>query len=235
MGGLITRYALARMENEGEEHETGTYLSYDSPHNGAWIPVALQQLAYFFESVPDPSGNPKQAELIRSPAAQQLLWAWVENARDSGAVATWSKLRRDFLQDLKDVGWFPSKPGMRRIGVANGTGDTIGGPVQPDEEVFDWTRPGLARAVLRTQPAFGQMQEVVRMSAVLLGYRTSRTSEIPRWTARPAAPWPRTGCSPTRSAPRSTSGTARGASCPRSVPSPSSTTPSPGTSTSRPT
>ncbi|WP_371502408.1 hypothetical protein OG871_35305 [Kitasatospora sp. NBC_00374] len=179
MGGLITRYALARMENEGEEHETGTYLSYDSPHNGAWIPVALQQLAYFFESVPDPSGNPKQAELIRSPAAQQLLWAWVENARDSGAVATWSKLRRDFLQDLKDVGWFPSKPGMRRIGVANGTGDTIGGPVQPDEEVFDWTRPGLARAVLRTQPAFGQMQEVVRMSAVLLGYRTSRTSEIP--------------------------------------------------------
>ncbi|MFI6445705.1 hypothetical protein [Kitasatospora sp. NPDC050543] len=179
MGGLITRYALTWMENEGEDHNSRIYLSYDSPHNGAWIPVALQQLAYFFESVPDPSGKPKQAELIRSAAAQQLLWAWVPNARDSGAVATWSEKRGKFLQDLKDIGWFPSKPGLRRIGVANGTGDGTTGPLLPDELVFDWTSPGIARAVLRTQPAFGQLQEVVRMSALILGYRTSRTSEIP--------------------------------------------------------
>ncbi|MFG2896279.1 hypothetical protein ACGFZH_04330 [Streptomyces zaomyceticus] len=179
MGGLITRYALAWMENEGEDHESRVYLSFDSPHNGAWIPVALQQLAYFFESVPDPSGKPKQAELIRSAAAQQLLWAWVPNAKDSGAVATWSEKRVRFLQDLKDIGWFPSKPGLRRIGVANGTGDGTSGPLLPGEPVFDWKVPGIARAVLRTQPAFGQDQEVVRMSALILGYRTSRTSEIP--------------------------------------------------------
>ncbi|MFD0349499.1 hypothetical protein ACFQ0M_32645 [Kitasatospora aburaviensis] len=49
MGGIVTRYALAKLEHEGVDHQTATYLSYDSPHNGAWIPLVLQQMAYFFE------------------------------------------------------------------------------------------------------------------------------------------------------------------------------------------
>ncbi|MFI7103772.1 hypothetical protein ACIBK8_31025 [Streptomyces sp. NPDC050161] len=180
MGGLITRYALARMESEGQDHQSRLYLSYDSPHNGAWIPVALQQLAYFFESpFPDPDGKPQQADLIRSPAAQQLLWAWVDDDKYEGPVATASPLRGQFLQDLKDVGWFPSKPGLRRIGVANGAGDGIGGPLQPDQLILDPDLPFGARAVLRTQPAFGEEQEVVRMQIPLLAYRISRTSQIP--------------------------------------------------------
>ena len=40
MGGLVTRYALAKLETENVEHQVGTYFSYDSPHQGAWIPIS---------------------------------------------------------------------------------------------------------------------------------------------------------------------------------------------------
>lgn len=44
MGGLIARYALKTMENEGESHEVSTYISHDSPHLGANVPVG----AFYF-------------------------------------------------------------------------------------------------------------------------------------------------------------------------------------------
>ncbi|MEV4570112.1 hypothetical protein AB0K12_40715 [Nonomuraea sp. NPDC049419] len=45
--------------------------------------------------------SPGQAALIRSPAAQQLLWAWVGSARYSGPVATAGPLRAEFLRDRR--------------------------------------------------------------------------------------------------------------------------------------
>ncbi len=45
LGGLIGRYALLEMEAADEDHETGTYISFDSPHQGANIPIAGQYAA----------------------------------------------------------------------------------------------------------------------------------------------------------------------------------------------
>lgn len=177
MGGIITRYALAQMESRGEDHQTETYLSYDSPHNGAWIPLILQQLAYFFE--PDgESEEPTQAALIRSPAAQQLLWAWVPDAKYDGPVATASELRTTFVNELRDLGWFPARP--RKLGVANGTGNGIGRELPPGEIVFDW-RLGLpalplASATARFQPG-GTSQPIGGMNAGL-AVRRSDTSDV---------------------------------------------------------
>lgn len=42
MGGLITRYVLAKLEMERMDHQTATYISYDSPHHGAWMPIGLR-------------------------------------------------------------------------------------------------------------------------------------------------------------------------------------------------
>ena len=39
MGGLVARYALRTMELNGEAHETTTYISHDSPHKGANVPL----------------------------------------------------------------------------------------------------------------------------------------------------------------------------------------------------
>ncbi|WP_052681727.1 hypothetical protein [Saccharothrix sp. ST-888] len=182
MGGIITRYALAEMEHHKVDHQTATYLSWDSPHNGAWIPLVLQQMAYFFEDVPTGKPGPKQADLIRSPAAQQLLWAWVENAKYSGPVATVSKLRQEFLSELKKYGQFPARP--RKLGVANGTGDGIGRQLPPGEVVFDWKVPLVAAAQARFQPASDEQQPIGEMK--FMGQvRRGNTSYVPALDGAP--------------------------------------------------
>ncbi|MFE7709874.1 hypothetical protein ACFU6I_29710 [Streptomyces sp. NPDC057486] len=178
MGGMITRYALARMESENLDHQTGTYFSWDTPHNGAWIPLILQQMAYFFEAfIPEDPDQPKQAELIRSPAAQQLLWAWVENSKYEGPVATASPLRAEFLQELQNYGNFPARP--RKIGVANGHGAGVGLKLTPGETAFDWKdqyNTVSAKAVV--QPDMGEKEPIGSMH-IALEIRRSSTTAVP--------------------------------------------------------
>ncbi len=45
MGGLLCRIALKRMENNNYNHQVGLYVSFDSPHKGANIPMGLQFIA----------------------------------------------------------------------------------------------------------------------------------------------------------------------------------------------
>ena len=80
MGGVITRIALTQMENEGEEHLVKSWISFDSPHKGANIPLALQHSINFGSKfAPSPSSlfasNPMVGALkkINSMAAKQLL------------------------------------------------------------------------------------------------------------------------------------------------------------------
>ncbi|MBD0692947.1 hypothetical protein BG452_11830 [Streptomyces sp. CBMA123] len=178
MGGIITRYALTKLESDGVDHETATYLSWDSPHNGAWIPLILQQMAYFFEKLaPAEPGRPSQADLIRSEAAQQLLWAWVPDATYSGDVATASELRTDFVRELADLGNFPRRP--RLLGVANGRGDGVGLPLPAGEIAFDWKALlNTASATARFQPERGSEQRIGSMH-VLAEIRRSTTTEVP--------------------------------------------------------
>ncbi|WP_406204221.1 hypothetical protein OH807_28390 [Kitasatospora sp. NBC_01560] len=176
MGGIITRYALAKMESGEADHETATYLSFDSPHNGAWIPLVLQQMAYFFEDfTPAGPDGAKQADLIRSPAAQQLLWAWVENSKYSGPVATASELRKEFLADLERVGNFPQRP--RKLGVSNGRRDGIGRPLPAGEVAFDW-QALIASATARFQADRGEKKAIGGMH-LGLELRRSTTTEVP--------------------------------------------------------
>ncbi|PHQ83184.1 MAG: hypothetical protein COB58_10645 [Thalassobium sp.] len=49
LGGVIARYALASMEQQGIEHGISTYISVDSPHEGANVPLSLQRTMLFFE------------------------------------------------------------------------------------------------------------------------------------------------------------------------------------------
>jgi hypothetical protein len=172
MGGMVTRYALATMEHHGEDHQTATYLSYDTPHNGVWVPLTIQQLVYSLEFLP---GLPAElATLLNSPAAQQLLWGWVAAANYSGPVATASPLRGEFLDDLRRVGWFPSRP--RKLGVANGA-DGIRRNVTPGVLAFDWKR-GNAGGAVHIQPDCGDKQYVGEMHV------TPGEINVTRWSAK---------------------------------------------------
>ncbi|MER6917127.1 hypothetical protein ABT354_36265 [Streptomyces sp. NPDC000594] len=123
MGGIITRYALAKLETAEKDHRTGLYFSYDSPHRGASVPVGVQAFSHF---IPFPNKFAKQMD---SQAARQMLWQHYDKETSKIGVA---QERTEFLEALDRVGGWPQIP--MKIGVANGRADGIGLPeVKPGE------------------------------------------------------------------------------------------------------
>lgn len=122
MGGLVARYALAKLEMERMDHQTELYFSYDTPHRGAVIPIGLQAFAHFI-----PQDN-AFAQQMNSPAARQMLWRHYDS--DTGRSEV-DPLRTSLLRDLDRMGGWPMIP--RKIAVANGTGDGTGLPVPPGD------------------------------------------------------------------------------------------------------
>jgi len=85
MGGLVARIALRQLENEGYNHQTKKYISVDSPHKGANVPIGLQaavrhiqnvELWVWFIKVFDyksVEGAKLAVNLLNSTAAKQML------------------------------------------------------------------------------------------------------------------------------------------------------------------
>ncbi|MEV4191398.1 esterase/lipase family protein [Streptomyces toxytricini] len=121
MGGLVARYALAKMEQQGLEHRAALYFSYDTPHRGAVVPIALQAFAHFI-----PWSNNPLSRQMNSPAARQMLWRHYDPKTRKIDVAP---ERTRFLRDLARVGNWPARP--RKIAVANGRGDGTGLQIAP--------------------------------------------------------------------------------------------------------
>ncbi|HEY9331888.1 MAG TPA: hypothetical protein VIS09_27215 [Streptomyces sp.] len=117
MGGIVTRYALARLETQRMDHRTALYFSYDSPHRGASIPVGVQAFSHFI-----PFAN-NFARQMDSPAARQMLWRHYDKDTRTIGVAP---ERTEFLSALERVGGWPRVP--RTLAVANGRADGVGLP-----------------------------------------------------------------------------------------------------------
>lgn len=77
MGGQVSRYALDYMERNGIDHCARLWISLDSPHQGANIPIGLQQAIYALKE------KPAASEFIdgslKRPATQQMLNMQVTN------------------------------------------------------------------------------------------------------------------------------------------------------------
>ncbi|WP_329299788.1 hypothetical protein OG410_16095 [Streptomyces sp. NBC_00659] len=128
MGGLITRYALARMESHAEDHQTGVYFSYDTPHRGASIPIGVQAFSYLLPRGLDLKPHPFTQQMD-SPAARQMLWQHYDNKTGKTGVAP---EREALLHELDRVGQWPRIP--LKVAVANGRGDGVGLPeIEPGE------------------------------------------------------------------------------------------------------
>jgi hypothetical protein len=144
MGGLVARYALAGMEHPrwGQpDHQVGSFFTVDTPHEGANVSVAVQA----FAQVEDPGGA--QAELLRSPAAQQVLLSWVpafddwHDGREFGAHG----LRVQLMAELRQLGGMPQKPDT--IAIANGAGSGKFNQAEPGSKATHY-RCGKAWAYL---------------------------------------------------------------------------------------
>ncbi|GGK34256.1 hypothetical protein GCM10010124_28590 [Pilimelia terevasa] len=175
MGGLVTRYALAKLELERMDHRTALYFSFDSPHRGAVIPIALQAFAHF---IPGPENA--FAAQMNSPAARQMLWRHYDSA--TGEIRQ-DPARTDFLQQLERIGSWPRRP--RTIAVANGTGDGTGAKVPPGEVALKITGIVFPNTTLYTQAA-GDNVTVAQLNRLIPpAAKTITTSGFPELDGAP--------------------------------------------------
>jgi len=73
MGGLISRYALRYMEQHSTSHETRLYISFDSPHRGANIPISIQYTFSYLVNYGGLTEAEPGLSSINSAAAKQML------------------------------------------------------------------------------------------------------------------------------------------------------------------
>lgn len=152
MGGLVARYCLRNMETKGIVHGVDKFISYDSPHLGANVPVGIQKLVEDIYDVDIRNlFNIAQADLdkaltyLNSPAARQMMLRY----KSPNPHADFTALQNTFGQ----MG-FPSQNNIKKIAIINGS--TVGtqqSPVNnfaPGDMMFKVDLfTGLANAVIK--------------------------------------------------------------------------------------
>lgn len=130
MGGLVARYALRDMEINNFDHETRLFISHDSPHWGANVPVgaqaAVQHLAPW--KIINAGGSfpwiswrdmfPQAVDalnLFNSPAAKQMV---IQRYILSNQTLTAdNSVHTSFLSELNQLGW---PVNCRNLTISNG-------------------------------------------------------------------------------------------------------------------
>jgi hypothetical protein len=87
MGGQVARWALKKMEDTGESHDSHTYVSFDSPQKGAHIPLSIQAAAFWASRSGINTGSPSLWQKLNFPAARQLLFDNLGSAERAGKIA----------------------------------------------------------------------------------------------------------------------------------------------------
>lgn len=142
MGGLVARWALTDMEKSGRTHGVSHFISFDSPHLGANVPVGFQKL---LEDINDVAIrnllNISQGALnevftmLNSPAARQMLLRY----KGPNPHPDFTTLQNEF----NTLG-FPQQNNIRNIsivnGAAQGTRQEPTNNYNPDDIIFkvDW-------------------------------------------------------------------------------------------------
>ncbi|MEX0966261.1 MAG: T9SS type A sorting domain-containing protein [Bacteroidia bacterium] len=127
MGGQVSRYALAYMEQEFAattnpdfDHNTRLWVSFDSPHLGANIPIGSQQTLEFFGYTGGKQEAAKALETkILSPAARQMLIEQLDGLNNQSAF------RQSYISNLTSNGLSGSNGfpvNLRKVALANGSG-----------------------------------------------------------------------------------------------------------------
>jgi hypothetical protein len=178
MGGQIARYTLAKMEQMGKCHDTKTYVSFDSPHNGAFISLGLQATAWFTAHVKD--GDPESWNKLHRPAAQQLLYQTLETGIADNTLTlenhgqedlfintqNAAKIRTQFSTEMAGLG-FPES--TYNIAIADGNelgnnqGYEAGAKVLYDKMDFDVNEKSVFALGINTTNGATEYNDYVRL------------------------------------------------------------------------
>lgn len=144
MGGLITRYALAYMEqqlaltndNAKWNHNTRLWVSFDSPHQGANVPIGIQHWLHFHSF--NSAAKENLEDKINSPAAKQMLVHHHLSGSETPQGAP--NFRNVFQNKLNQLG-MPNN--LRKIALNNGSimGSKVG--VSGQEILNTHIEPGI--------------------------------------------------------------------------------------------
>lgn len=203
MGGLISRYALRYMELNNLNHQTRLYISFDSPHLGANVPIGFQHLFNYMAYGPlgSTAVQPVVDGLIKSPAAKQMLIDHFDGHLQSGSAFEFNtasnsllptgapNFRTAFQTELNTMG-FPTT--TRNVSISNGASNGTMN-YSPNFEAMNHTFnvSSSQRAIinLRFTPAANQTNEVSRFRGQqyflffwITGYESAANSKSPAFT-----------------------------------------------------
>lgn len=130
MGGLIARYALADMEQKGINHDFNLFISLDSPHNGANIPLGLQEVLnrvkdnFVAKSFAEKELKSALADLNSKAAKQMAMYHHLATNYYTPKIPRPSYEYYSFYGKLSKLnnglGW---PKDCFKIGISNGSGD----------------------------------------------------------------------------------------------------------------
>jgi uncharacterized protein (TIGR03437 family) len=136
MGGLVSRYALSYAEKNGLDHGVDLFISFDSPQQGAYIPIGIQHLTELLDGpvalaelfAPSLNSDLRQLRGAETRAARQMLLIHKNGPGQSAPHQDFE----DLFQELDELG-YPQAKGIRNVAIANGSGNatSTGRPVQP--------------------------------------------------------------------------------------------------------
>jgi len=181
MGGLIARYALRYMEMNGINHQTRLYVSFDSPHLGANIPIGAQYLInYYGYEYGDQATQDLVNQALRSAAAKEMLLDHVDgHLANNSNVEQNSTLKlpagspgfRSVFQAELDAMGFPQN--CRNISLVNGSGTGVGietANALALNTTFDIAFSVSADATVRYTPAAGNTNTICSLNGYILWF-----------------------------------------------------------------
>lgn len=180
MGGLIARYGLSYMEENALSHETRLYISFDSPHLGANIPISFQYLInYFAKELDNAQAQDVVDNVLNSPAAKEMLMdhylghllSGSEFEQDPNILLPIGapNFRDAFQTELNNLG-FPVN--VRNVSMINGSGQgtTIGSPgMEMINTTLDLGATISAEIILRFTPQAGGANTVTDFTTFVAG------------------------------------------------------------------
>ena len=115
MGGLVARYALSWMEQNGDPHRVRNFILFDVPNRGANIPLGIQYWLNFFSGASTDAAH-LLSRLNTSGAREMLLYHYTSPAGSTGQA---DPLRATFTSGLAALGNYPTQP--RMVALSNGS------------------------------------------------------------------------------------------------------------------
>ncbi len=143
MGGLVSKWALLSIQNDGVDHETELFMTVDSPLRGANVALGYQamikdlaQTKVAFTPLSDIMPSLKYGvETLSSKGAQQMLYYnWMTAGCTYCNGNNLDNEHKAFFDELESMGILE----VPHIGLSNGSINGIGNNIKPSDHLLEY-------------------------------------------------------------------------------------------------